>query len=64
MSPLPSRRYTCIICERKWRRNNSPESRNRDPICPMCQNSIEDLESLLIYLPALVKYRKYKADNP
>lgn len=26
----------------------------------MCLNSIEDLEDLLIYLPSLIKYRKYK----
>lgn len=57
---LPSRRYTCIICGRKGRRNNLPEQRKLDPICRQCEHNIEDLESMLIYLPDLIKYIQYK----
>jgi len=34
---LPSRRYTCIACGRKGRRNNSREARLIEPICSACR---------------------------
>lgn len=61
--PLPSRRYKCIICGRAGRRNNLPAQRELDPICRQCEHNALDLERMLVYLPALIKYKQYKNQN-
>lgn len=33
---LPSRRYTCGNCGKKYRRGNKPEQRLQPAICPAC----------------------------
>jgi hypothetical protein len=42
LDELPSRRYTCKVCGSKGRRNNNPDQRKREPICPACIKNKED----------------------
>lgn len=51
MNNLPSRRYVCKVCKRKGRRNNSLEDRSREPVCPSCERSFEDLDRSYKLIP-------------
>lgn len=44
---LPRRRYVCVACGAKGKRNNSREARLSDPICPKCKSNCADLDRLL-----------------
>ena len=60
---LPSRRYKCIICGCSGRRGNKPAQRKLEPVCPCCRRDVDMLESMLDYLPKLIKYRQFKNQN-
>lgn len=59
MSELPSRRYTCACCGAKGRRNNKPEERLKDPVCPRCMIHVDNIERYEA-LAALGHYAKSK----
>ena len=52
---LPRRRYTCIACGAKGKRNNSREARLSDPICPRCKSNFADLDRLLVWQAACLE---------
>jgi hypothetical protein len=58
MSELPSRRYTCIACGGKGRRNNSPEQRLREPICPRCEKALSYFDRYAEILPFWLNRKK------
>jgi hypothetical protein len=48
---LPSRRYTCISCGMKGRRSSSREQRRREPICPRCEEGMDQLDLYAELIP-------------
>jgi hypothetical protein len=48
---LPSRRYTCKVCGRKGRRNNAPEQRLKEQICPQCEISLRHFDMITAHMP-------------
>jgi rubrerythrin len=47
---LPSRRYACKVCGRKGRRNNAPDERLREPVCPSCEKSLRHFDTIIAHM--------------
>jgi len=58
MSDLPSRRYTCIACGRKGRRNNSAQDRIKEPVCPRCEAAMVHFDLYADLIPFWQKRRE------
>lgn len=50
---IPSRRYTCKWCGCKGRRNNAPEQRLKEPVCPQCEKNLRHLNSIIKHISLL-----------
>jgi hypothetical protein len=57
---LPSRRYRCLACGTKGRRGNSAYDRLREPICPPCENALDNFDRHAGLLPFWQSWRKSK----
>ena len=57
---LPSRRYRCLACGSKGRRNNSAYDRLKEPICPRCENALGNFDMYAELLPFWQNWRKNK----
>jgi hypothetical protein len=47
---LPSRRYACKVCGCKGRRNNVPEQRLKEPVCPSCEKNLRHFDSIIAHM--------------